>query len=150
MQNRSPRAPLSAALKRARIERARCDLQDLKDRTDPFHWECLTNRDLATPEAGRIRSQESFTQLRHQYEAILVHLRPEWNNYCARIMPQYKLIREFDLLGHVPRRGAPRKPPAQREDALLAREVAEQSERLRLGSELRHRYKRAGGASSDD
>jgi hypothetical protein len=99
---------------------------------------------------GSPEHQTARRLARQEYERLAIRVPDEWRRYCRGWLPEYKQIREYSLLGRIPRRGAPRKRREDREGPLIAERVDRATEHLRQGCELRQRAKHSGGSASDD
>jgi hypothetical protein len=133
-------------------EQAKLELASLVASQDPIVQRCLERR--MTPDDYEVwltpEFQEKFLPIRDQYEWLLLQDRRAWVAHCRQQPSEYKLLREHRFLGRVAKRGRPEAAPAQREDTLIAREVARLAAHLAAGSALRRDRKAARGVASDD
>jgi hypothetical protein len=135
---------------RRECEAARRQLSEFLASVDPVWRKSFVNPKTLTPQETIRVIRERPAAVLIEYERILIQIPKEWKRYCRRQMPEYKLLKEWNLLRRLRRRGAPFKEPAKRVSATVVQAVASAEERLRKGHALRRERKRAGGAASDD
>jgi hypothetical protein len=133
-----------------RVGHARQRIAAFLDSIDPLWRKSLVKPGSLTPDEHLRVFRERPTAVRDQYERLLIEIPADWTKYCARQDPAYRLLREYILLGHVRRRGAPTKTPQQRESSIIAHLVEEAERELKSGCDLCRRLKSAGGAASDN
>jgi len=153
----SNRQSLSRQQRNQRIADARTKLEMFLNDLDPVVRKCLLGREALTIDETRQvgllappERQKTVSDARLMFEHLLIEIPVEWNRYCKRQPPVYKLLAEYRLRGKVPRRGAPRKAAETSEAVLVTQKYSEVAERLEQGVALRRQLRAAGGARSDD